>query len=85
MRILNKVFRATFKSWQSLFDDATDFANRLGQEHVVSISHSCDSGDGVVVVWYWGEPTECRECGYDLTGNTSGRCPECGWELTHPE
>ncbi|MFO0973029.1 MAG: hypothetical protein U1A27_06275 [Phycisphaerae bacterium] len=20
----------------------------------------------------------CRECGYDLTGNASGRCPECG-------
>lgn len=20
----------------------------------------------------------CRRCGYDLTGNTSGRCPECG-------
>ncbi|MBN2562782.1 MAG: hypothetical protein JXQ75_17805 [Phycisphaerae bacterium] len=20
----------------------------------------------------------CRECGYDLTGNTSGICPECG-------
>jgi hypothetical protein len=20
----------------------------------------------------------CYECGYDLTGNTSGRCPECG-------
>jgi hypothetical protein len=20
----------------------------------------------------------CRECGYDLTGNVSGRCPECG-------
>jgi hypothetical protein len=20
----------------------------------------------------------CRECGYDLTGNLSGRCPECG-------
>ncbi len=20
----------------------------------------------------------CRHCGYDLTGNTSGRCPECG-------
>ncbi len=85
MRLLTKVFRATFKSWQSLFDDATDFANSLGQERVVSISHSCDSGEGVVVVWYWGEPTECRECGYDLTGNTSGRCPECGWESTHPE
>lgn len=21
----------------------------------------------------------CRKCGYDLTGNVSGRCPECGW------
>lgn len=20
----------------------------------------------------------CSQCGYDLTGNTSGRCPECG-------
>jgi hypothetical protein len=20
----------------------------------------------------------CRRCGYDLTGNVSGRCPECG-------
>jgi hypothetical protein len=20
----------------------------------------------------------CLRCGYDLTGNTSGRCPECG-------
>ena len=20
----------------------------------------------------------CQKCGYDLTGNTSGRCPECG-------
>jgi uncharacterized RDD family membrane protein YckC len=23
----------------------------------------------------------CRSCGYDLTGNTSGRCPECGLEV----
>ena len=24
-------------------------------------------------------PTECcQECGYNLTGNVSGRCPECG-------
>jgi hypothetical protein len=24
------------------------------------------------------DPTRCRECGYDLTGNVSGNCPECG-------
>lgn len=23
-------------------------------------------------------PNECKECGYDLTGNVTGRCPECG-------
>jgi hypothetical protein len=23
----------------------------------------------------------CRTCGYDLTGNVSGRCPECGGAL----
>jgi len=23
-------------------------------------------------------PGQCRRCGYDLTGNVSGRCPECG-------
>ncbi|GMU84539.1 MAG: hypothetical protein AMXMBFR47_44080 [Planctomycetota bacterium] len=23
-------------------------------------------------------PTCCSKCGYDLTGNVSGRCPECG-------
>jgi hypothetical protein len=31
-------------------------------------------------LWYSNRspaPGKCR-CGYDLTGNTSGRCPECG-------
>ena len=23
-------------------------------------------------------PGHCQKCGYNLTGNTSGRCPECG-------
>ena len=24
----------------------------------------------------------CESCGYDLTGNTSGRCPECGTRVS---
>ena len=24
---------------------------------------------------------ECPQCGYNLTGNISGRCSECGWKL----
>gem|GEM_PF-7012270 len=29
------------------------------------------------------KPGACRACGYDLRGNTSGRCPECGG-VVHP-
>lgn len=28
----------------------------------------------------WHPPGYCQNCGYDLTGNVSGRCPECGKE-----
>jgi hypothetical protein len=35
-----------------------------------------------VLLW-WADrrriaPGHCRNCGYDMTGNVSGRCPECG-------
>jgi hypothetical protein len=29
-------------------------------------------------------PGHCRRCDYDLTGNTTGRCPECGLEIAKP-
>ncbi len=32
-------------------------------------------------VMYLLRPRYCPQCDYDLTGNTSGRCPECGWTL----
>ncbi|MDO8630091.1 MAG: hypothetical protein Q7R41_06315 [Phycisphaerales bacterium] len=47
-----------------------------------------------VRVGFWGakpedveralNPMLCRACGYDLTGNVSGRCPECGAEVPEP-
>ncbi len=37
-------------------------------------------------VWRWRcrrvRPGHCASCGYDLTGNISGRCPECGVTVT---
>jgi len=37
------------------------------------------------LLWLFGRrawpATHCRKCGYDLTGNVSGRCPECGEEI----
>lgn len=37
---------------------------------------------------YWrlkprARPGHCRRCGYNLTGNTSGRCPECGTAIAN--
>jgi rubrerythrin len=77
-RVQYKLFRATFKSWEKLCAEAADFAGSLSREQVISVSHSSDGGEGLVVVWYWGPADTCRGCGYDLTGNTSGVCPECG-------
>ena len=28
----------------------------------------------------WKRAGRCAHCGYDLTGNVSGKCPECGTE-----
>ncbi len=54
-RLQFRVFRGTWASWNELFRQAAEFANALGPERVVSISHSEDNNDGVVAVWYWEE------------------------------
>ncbi len=39
------------------------------------------TGLPTAMAWVSREPFDagcCRDCGYDLTGNVSGRCPECG-------
>ena len=39
-----------------------------------------------LLVWRFGrkppKPGHCAFCGYNLTGNVSGRCPECGQAAT---
>jgi len=37
----------------------------------------------IPTIWLWWRdrrvpPGHCQNCGYDLTGNVTGRCPECG-------
>jgi len=61
-RMAFKVFRGTFASWESLFQQAADFATEVGPERVLNISHSEDDSDGVVTVWYW-ESKDQRERG----------------------
>jgi hypothetical protein len=44
---------------------------------------------GLVIIRAWrrhrGRTNACRCCGYNLTGNISGRCPECGTPLGEPD
>ena len=48
-----EVFRGTFATWDSLFAEAAAFASQIGRDRLISMSHSADSSDGVVTVWYW--------------------------------
>ena len=51
-----ELFRSGFKSWDSLFAQASEFATRIGRERLIGVSHSEDKHEGVVTVWYWGDP-----------------------------
>jgi hypothetical protein len=48
-----EVFRGVLSSWQTLFQQAAEFASGIGPERLITISHSEDQNDGVVTVWYW--------------------------------
>ena len=48
-------FKAVIKSWQTVLEEAAEFASSVGRERVVSISHSEDHSMSIVVVWYWDE------------------------------
>jgi hypothetical protein len=52
-RVQFEVFRSSMKSWQELFGDAAAFAETVGRERLICISHSADGSHGVVTVWYW--------------------------------
>ena len=52
-RMAYEIFRGTLATWDDLFTQAAQFATEIGSERVLNISHSADSADGVVTVWYW--------------------------------
>ena len=54
MKIQFEIFRSAFKAWDTLFSQAAEFANSLQPDRFITICHSEDHNEGVVVVWYWG-------------------------------
>jgi hypothetical protein len=55
MRVRHRLFESTFKSWESLCEEAAAFASTVGQERLIniSVSQADTGGKGIVFVWYW--------------------------------
>ena len=45
-----ELFNGSFSRWSTVFAQAAEYANRIGPERLINISHS---QDGTVAVWYW--------------------------------
>ncbi|MGH9674021.1 MAG: hypothetical protein ACRD44_12640 [Bryobacteraceae bacterium] len=56
-----EIFKGVVKSWPTLFGEAADFAESLGREKLIGISHSEDASKGVVTVWYWADKPRLNE------------------------
>lgn len=54
-RVKYELIRGTFQTWDQLFERAAAFANDIGRERLIGISHSEDKDDGVIAVWYWSQ------------------------------
>jgi len=54
VRVQHKLFKSTFKSWDSMCEEAAKFATSIGKERLINISVTGEQGgQGVVFVWYW--------------------------------
>jgi hypothetical protein len=58
MRAQFKIFPGVFKSWEETCEKVAAFADTVGPERLISISHTADPG---VVVWYWAEEKEAKK------------------------
>ena len=56
-----RMFKSATKTWQTLFNEASDFASQIGDQRLINISHSCDQNTAVIVVWYWDKGKQVSE------------------------
>ena len=59
MHVKYRIFRGSWVSWESLFNDVAAFASRVGPKRLINIAHSeSRTSEGVVTVWYWAADDE---------------------------
>ena len=47
------IFRTSTRKWETIFEEASAFASKVGEENIANITTSCDHSDSLVTVWYW--------------------------------
>lgn len=52
MKVHSKIFSSSFKFWETLCVEASEFASRIPAENLINISHSCSKTEGTIIVWY---------------------------------
>jgi hypothetical protein len=58
MQVRYKLFKSSLTTWNDMCTEAAAFASTVQLDRLVSISHSADNSQGVIVVWYWGSESE---------------------------
>ncbi len=55
MQVKYKFFRGLLATWDDLFAQAAEFAQEIGRDRLINVSHANSGGDGTVTVWYWAD------------------------------
>jgi hypothetical protein len=61
MKVQCRKFSSSTKAWDSLIEEATQFASSVGRERLINMSVSASGGTdlfgmgghGAIFVWYW--------------------------------
>ena len=51
-KVSHKIIRGVFKTWDELADIASEFMSTIPKDKIISVSHSEDKDDGVIIIFY---------------------------------
>jgi hypothetical protein len=82
MRLFFKSFDSKMASREKLFKAAVEYANQLGRDRILTLSHSEDRDNIVITIWYWAEdelkPIDLKKLAAQAARTGTGRPAELG-------
>jgi hypothetical protein len=86
MRLFFKAFDSKMASREKLFKAAVEYANQLGRERILTLSHSEDRDNIVITIWYWAEeeitPQDLKKAAAQAARSANPRPPIPPGDLT---